>query len=270
MNPRLFPLLLLLTCSTLDAADAVTTIESDWRGFTKQSFDFEGHKAFVVVPKEAAPGKQWVWRTSFPDFHAEVDVELVKGGFHVAHVDVVSMLGCDDSLAIMDRFYELVRKQWGLAAKPALEGVSRGGLHAYRYAATRPDRVACIYADTPVMDLKSWPLKHPKAKGPLADALKFYGFADEAALIAYNGDPLDLLEPVAKAKIPLRHVISPNDLVVPAEENTLEAKRRLEKLGWRMDLLVVDPATTINEGHHFPLVGIAESVAFVRKHAAGN
>jgi hypothetical protein len=56
---------------------------------------------------------------------------------------------------------------------------------------------------------------------------------------------------------------------VPAEENTLEAKRRLEKLGWEIDLLLVDPATTINEGHHFPLVGIAESVAFIKKHAAG-
>jgi sulfur carrier protein ThiS len=120
------------------------------------------------------------------------------------------------------------------------------------------------------MDLKSWPLKHPKAKGPVADALKFYGFADEAALVAYEGDPIDLLDPIAKAKIPLRHVVSPNDLVVPAKENTLEAKRRLEKLGWAMDLLVVDPATTINEGHHFPLVGIAESVAFVRKHAGGS
>lgn len=256
----------LFVVSRLSAAPVATTA-SDWKGYTKQSFEFEGRKAFVVVPEKAAPGNPWVWRTSFPDFHAEVDVELVKGGFHIAHVDVVSMLGCDDALAIMDRFYELVRKQWKLAEKPALEAVSRGGLHAYRYAATRPDRVACIYADTPVMDLKSWPLKHPKAKGPVADALNYYGFADEAALIAYDGDPIDLLEPIAKAKLPLRHVISPNDQVVPAEENTLEAKRRLEKLGWEMDLLIVDPATTLNEGHHFPLVGIEESVAFLRKHA---
>ena len=268
MKIRSTALALLLLTSALHAAEPVTTTASDWKGHTKQSFDLEGHKAFVVVPQESAPGKPWVWRTSFPDFHAEVDIELVKGGFHVAHVDVVSMLGSDEALAIMDRFYDLVRRQWGLSAKPALEAVSRGGLHAYRYAATRPDRVACIYADTPVMDLKSWPMKSDKAKGPFADAMKFYGFADEAALIAYEGDPLDLLEPIAKAKIPLRHVIRTNDLVVPAEENTLEAKRRLEKIGWTMDLLIVDPATTINEGHHFPLVGIAESVAFIRKHAA--
>lgn len=253
---------------TAGYADSVATMEADWKGFTKQSFEFEGKKAFVVLPKEAAPGHPWVWRTSFPEYHPEVDVELLTAGFHLAHVDVVAMLGCDESLAIMDRFYDLVRRQWKLAARPALEAVSRGGLHAYRYAATRPERVACLYADVPVMELKSWPLKHPASKGPLADALRFYGFADEAALIAYDGDPLDLLEPIALAKIPLRHVISTNDLVVPAEENTLEAKRRLEALGWTMDILAVDPSTTVNEGHHFPLVGIEESVAFIQRHAA--
>lgn len=260
-------LALALALASSAFADPIATVPSNWQGFTKQSFDFEGRKAFVVLPKEAASGKSWVWRTSFPDYHPEVDVELLKGGFHLAHVDVVAMLGCDESLAIMDRFYDFVRTRWGLAVKPALEAVSRGGLHAYRYAAIRPERVACIYADVPVMDLKSWPLKHPQSKGPLADALKFYGFAGEAALIAYDGDPLDLLEPIAKAKIPLRHVISPNDLIVPAEENTLEAKRRLEALGWTLDLLVADPATTRTEGHHFPLIGIAESVAFIREHA---
>ena len=132
----------------------------------------------------------------------------------------------------------------GLSAKPALEGVSRGGLHAYRYAATRPGRVACIYADVPVMDLKSWPLKDAKSKGPLADAVEFYGFADEAALVAYDGDPLDLLGPIAKAKIPLRHVISSNDLVVPAGENTPKpSAASISRVGWEMDLLVVDLAT---------------------------
>ena len=142
MKRHFFILALFASTFSLRAAENVTTTDSDWKGHTKQSFDFEGHKAFVVVPKEDAAGKPWVWRTSFPDFHAEVDLALVKDGFHIAHVDVVSMLGCDESLAIMDRFSDQVRQQWALAAKPALEGVSRGGLHAYRYAATRPDRVA--------------------------------------------------------------------------------------------------------------------------------
>ncbi|MCA8987229.1 MAG: alpha/beta hydrolase, partial [Planctomycetaceae bacterium] len=206
---------------------AFESTKSSWNGFEKYDFKCAGYPAYVVVPQQSLPGNPWVWRTSFPNFHAEVDQQLVKNGFHLAYVDVVPMLGADCSLEIMDQLYELVRENWKLAHKAALEGVSRGGLHAYRYAASRPDRVACIYADTPVLDLKSWPMQSESAKGPLQDALKFYGFANLEELKAYRGNPVDLMEPIAKARIPLRHVISPNDMVVPAEQNTLEAQRRL-------------------------------------------
>jgi len=38
-----------------------------------------------------------------------------------------------------------------------LEGVNRSRLFVYNWAAQNLDKVACIYADTPVMDFKSWP-----------------------------------------------------------------------------------------------------------------
>ncbi len=60
------------------------TSQSDWYGYTKHSFVHGGHTAYVVTPKVAAPGNPWVWRTSFPDFHAEIDVQLVGAGFHIA------------------------------------------------------------------------------------------------------------------------------------------------------------------------------------------
>ena len=245
----------------------VDVTESKWHDFSKQSFKVEESPCFVVVPAMAAPGKPWVWRTSFPDFHAEVDIELVKQGFHIGHIDVVGMLGADPALDLMDKFYELVRQQWGLAEKPALEGVSRGGLHSYRYAARHPARIACLYADTPVMDLKSWPMKRADAKQALLEGLKYYGLKSADELIAFKGNPIDLLEPIAKAKIPLRHVISLNDKVVPPEENTLEAARRLKALGWEMEIVSVPEGNNL-EGHHFPLPEIPESVAFFVKYAS--
>ena len=252
------------------AEPAVATLpvqESKWETFTKQTFQLEGCAAFVVLPPQPAPGRPWVWRTSFPAYHPEVDLELVKKGFHVAHLDVVVMLGADQALDRMDRFYELLRRQWGLAEKAALEPVSRGGLHAYRYAARHPERIACIYADVPVMDLKSWPL-NARRPAEVNDAIRYYGFKNEDELRAWKGNPLDVLAPIAKAQIPLRHIISPNDTIVPAEENTLEARRRLQKLGWDIDLVTVEPGSTTAGGHHFPVTGVAESVRFILKHAA--
>jgi sialidase-1 len=240
---------------------------SDWHGYRKQSSTLEGHPCFVVEPAIAAPGKPWVWRTSFPDFHPEVDLELLRLGCHVAFVDCVDMLGCDAALDLMDRFYDGVRRQWGLSARPALEAVSRGGLHAYRYAARRPGRIACIYADTPVMDLKSWPKKWPESRKQWGEAMKLYGFANEQDALAFKGNPIDLLENIARAGIPLRHVISLNDTVVPPEENTLEARRRLQALGHGMEIVTVKEGTTESHGHHFTLPEVFTSARFVMRNA---
>jgi hypothetical protein len=237
-----------------------------WRGFTKQSFPLNEHAGFVVAPKTPATGKPWVWRTSFPDYHAEVDVLLLERGYHVAHLDVVSMLGADSALDHMDAFYALVRQRWGLAEKPAIEAVSRGGLPAYRYAARHPERVACIYADVPVMDLKSWPAQRADSRKQLQDALKFYGWSNEEELRAYKGNPLDLLSQIARTKIPLRHLISLNDKVVPPEENTLEAQRRLQTMGWDIELAIVQEGNKL-EGHHFPMAEAEKTAAFIEKHA---
>ena len=51
-------------------------------------------------------------------------------------------------------FYKRMVKA-GFNKKVALEGMSRGGLIVYNWAAQNPEKVACIYADAPVMDFKS-------------------------------------------------------------------------------------------------------------------
>jgi len=56
----------------------LTFKESNWKTFTKQSFRLEGRNALVVISTTSAAGKPWIWRTSFPNYHPEVDVELVK------------------------------------------------------------------------------------------------------------------------------------------------------------------------------------------------
>jgi sialidase-1 len=248
------------------AAAVVEGADTDWHGFKRLNFAVGGKSCFITQPAIAAPGKPWVWRTSFPDFHAEVDLELLRHGWAVAYIECLDLIGCDAALDLMDLFYKHLTEQRGFAGKPALEGVSRGGLHAYRYAARHPDRIACIYADTPVLDLKSWPLGWPGAKRETAEALKYYGFKDEAELRAWRGNPVDLLDPIAKAKIPLRHVISLNDRVVPPEQNTLEAQRRLQALGHTMELVTVKEGTAASNGHHFPLPELFASARFIMRH----
>jgi alpha-L-fucosidase 2 len=239
---------------------------AEWQGFTRTPISLDGHAGFVTQPKEAAPGRPWIWRTSFPDYHREVDLALLRRGFHVGYLNVVNLLGCDAALDSMDRFHYRVTKEFGFAERPALYAVSRGGLHAYRYAARRPERIACIYADVPVMSLASWPLGADAAQ-PLQDALKHYGFADEAALQRFKGNPIDLLEPIAKARLPLRHIISLNDRVVPPEQNTLEAQRRLRALGHDLEIVTIAEGTEKSKGHQFPDTAVEPTVEWIVRHA---
>jgi sialidase-1 len=240
-------------------------VASKWNGYQKQAFTIAGHAAYVVMPHVAAPGKPWVWRTSFPDYQPVVDLELVRNGYHIGYIEVLDMLGSDSALDLVDQFYAQVRSQWGLAEKMAVEPCSRGGLPAYRYAARHPERVACIYGDVPVMDFKSWPLKWNSKPTEWPKVMSSYGFKNDAEAMAYPGNPIDQLAPLAKAGIPIRHVICLNDKVVPPEQNTLEARRRLKQLGSDMEVISVKESNEA-DGHHFPYPDVYGSVRFIMDH----
>ncbi len=112
----------------------------------------------MILPEERTGRPSLDLAGAVPSFHIEADLLLLMQGFHVAHIDTAGMLGSPRAMEHWDAFYEVMTDKYGLAKKPALEAVSRGGLFAYRWAARHPNRVTCIYADTPVCDFKSWPL----------------------------------------------------------------------------------------------------------------
>lgn len=85
--------------------------------------------------------------------------------------------------------------------------------------------MTCLYGDAPGLRLgRAGPAARGRAKEvPRADwklVLERYGFADDAAALAYDKNPVDNLAPLAKAGIPLLHVYGDADDVVPWDENT--------------------------------------------------
>jgi sialidase-1 len=242
----------------------------DWKGYQRFDFQVEERACYVVVPKEAAEGNPWVWRARFPGYHDEADLLLLERGFHVGFIDTNGMLGSPRALKHWETFYDLMTGEHGLAKKPAIEGVSRGGLFAYRWATLHTDRVACIYADTPVCDIKSWPLGQGKGVGHPATwktLLGEYGFTEEQAL-AFEGNPVDVLAPIAKAKIPLLHIVSLTDVVVPPDENTFLLAKRYRDLGGSIEVMEVAEGTERSKGHHFAHPDPKRAADFMEKYAA--
>ncbi len=233
----------------------IETDVEDWHGYQQHRFQYLERDCFVIEPNTPLPSHPWIWRARFPGYHDEVDVLLVEKGFHVAFINTGGMFGSPEAMDIWDAYYTLLTLRGGLSPLVALEGVSRGGLFVYNWAARHPDKVTCIYADTPVLDFKSWPLGQGTGRpspGDWKTLLQQYGLTEPEAL-AYHGIPLDNLEPLARAGIPLLHMVGLNDRIVPPAENTFVLEKRYRQWGGTVTVLPNQQGDETLHGHHFPL-----------------
>jgi pimeloyl-ACP methyl ester carboxylesterase len=215
-----------------------------------------GNRTIVAVPPKVAEGKPWVWRARFWGHESQFDKSMIDKGYHVVYCDVSNLYGAPQAVERWNEFYNYLRKEHGFSEKAVLEGMSRGGLIIYNWAAANPEKVAAIYGDAPVMDFKSWPgYKN-------AGILRAYGFKSPDEAQAYSKNPVDNLAPLAKARIPIIHVVGDLDDVVPVAENTAIAERRYKELGGVFEVIHKKDV-----GHHpHSLKDPTPIVDFIQKH----
>ena len=197
-------------------------------------------QGFLIMPTApAADGsKPWVWYApaywnGYP--HERLDwlfSRLLAQGFAVCGTNVGDSFGSPQSRRIYSRFYEHVVKEYGLSPKVSLLPQSRGGLMWYNWASENPEKVACIGGIYPVCDLTSYP--------GLAATAKAYGLSElELSAQIAQHNPIDRLEPLAKAKVPILHLHGDKDEVVPLQRNSGELMQRYRALGGPGELIVI-------------------------------
>lgn len=253
MATAFFLAITLASLSSVEADDAVFPgNKSKWNGFDM----YKDKGRIVVVPDKVAEGKPWIWRARFWGHEPQFDIAMLKKGYHVVYCDVGNLYGAPAAVKRWDDFYKYLRETHSFAKKVVLEGMSRGGLIIYNWGIANPEKVAAIYGDAPVMDFKSWP---GHANKGIHNA---YGFknADEAK--AYKGNPIDNLMPLAKAGVPIIHVVGDADKVVPISENTSITQKRYKELGGVFEVIHKEKV-----GHHpHSLKDPQPLVDFVLKH----
>lgn len=247
--------------------------KTQWQGFDRYDFDFNGKPAIVVVPPNPLPGKPWAWRGEFFGAYANVDAALIAKGFQIVYLSVPDLFGNPEAVKYWNDFYAELTGKYGFAKKVALIGLSRGGLYCYNWASANPDKVACIYADAPVCDVKSWPGgkikglgKGDGSAGEWSKLLKAYGFKSDADAVAFRGNPVDNLKPLAAAYVPLLHVYGDADKTVPWDENTGVLAERYKQLGGNITL-IAKPGV---DHHPHGLTDPTPIVDFILKYAATN
>lgn len=177
--------------------------------YDRYEFRVEGIRmpVTVVVPKAAAAGKPWVFRADFLARDATVDLALLAKGFHIVTGPVPTDTDGPD-LAQWNAVYKKLTAA-GLSHKPVLEGAGGAAGEAYAWAIENPDQVSCVYAENPILRCHM----------------------SEAA-------PLDRLERLAKAGVPLVHVCGSLDPWLDSQTRVLE--KRYKELGGVVTVLVQD------------------------------
>lgn len=247
----------------LPATDSFTY--STWMGFKRTDFVLNGRNCLVVEPLKRKQGNPWIWRTEFFGHEPQADSTLLAKGFFVVYMDLQDMYGAPVALDLMDKYYAYLIKNRRLNPKTVLEGFSRGGLFAFNWAARNPQKVSCMYVDAPVCDFKSWPGGKGKGEGSPADwekLKKVYGFADDAAAMAYPLNPVDNVKPLADVHIPVLCVCGDADTVVPIAENIQLVEQRYKELKAPIQI-ILKPGV----GHHpHSLKNPTPIVDFILKH----
>ncbi|MDB5387285.1 MAG: Alpha/beta hydrolase family protein [Planctomycetaceae bacterium] len=209
-------------------------------GHERTVFTLSGHQGFVIRPaKPAADGtKPWAWYAptfinGYPNQSNEwLFKQLLDAGWTIAGMEVGESFGSPAGRKIYSEFYAHVVQEYGLNPKACLVPQSRGGLMLYNWAVEHPDQVQCIAGIYTVCDLRSYP--------GLKNAAPAYGLTeDELTNHLKEHNPIDRLEPLAKAKIPILHIHGDSDTVVPLDRNSQVVYDRYKALGGPMELLVI-------------------------------
>lgn len=221
---------------------------SNYHGYQCADFKFAGRDCKVVAPYTAAPGNPWIWRARFFGNQPPTEIALLERGFTVAYCDVAELYGNQECISIWNTFYHYIHNNLGLNKKAALEGFSRGGAYIYDWASVNPDKVACVYADAPVLDFKSWPGGKGKSEGSKYDWELFkkdYGLS-EAKALAFKGNPLDKVKEIVAGHYPMLHVVGDEDTTVPIAENTTLFEKAIKDLGGNIEVIHK------SKGYHHP------------------
>lgn len=226
---------------------------------------FDGRQYLLLLPKEEAFGKPWVWRAEFFGGFDYVDMEMVKRGWHVAYYRVSDMYGNNESVELMKKFHDFITAEYSLSEKADIFGFSRGGLYSVNYSAKYPEDISTVYLDAPVLDIRSWPAGLGLGLGDCKcweECKICYGIHDVMSIVNFNDNPLDKIHILAKNKTPVVICAGGSDKDVPYSENGEIFDKKFRMLGGDI-MTIVKPDCA----HHPHSIERPSPIAdFIEKH----
>jgi pimeloyl-ACP methyl ester carboxylesterase len=175
--------------------------------YERYQIDLPKVEAFttIIAPLTPAPGNPWVFRADLVTRDDVVAQALLAKGFYI----VTGSIPYNSDGLVVEQWNTIYQHlvSHGFSKKPVISGAGGAAGEAYAWAIENPDKVACIYAENPVLHSNT-----------------------------AKTQPLDNLAPLAKAGVPILHVCGSDDPWL--EKNTRVAREEYQKLGRQMKVIV--------------------------------
>ena len=236
--------------------------QSEWFGFKRLDFSFEGRTALLVCPDTPDPAGRWLIKTEYFGAFPAFELEMLRRGYHLAYITNASRWHLPEDSEVRSRFCSFLHDAFGLHTKCVPVGMSCGGLLAVYFAAAHPECVSVLYLDAPVLNYLSCPCAVGGSDPSMYDEFVRHKGMTIHDLINYRNHPIDNADKIIAAKIPLALVCGDSDQTVPYVENGLALSQMYHASGLPF-FEVLKPGC----GHHpHGLEDNTDLVAFVEKY----
>ena len=199
-------------------------VKSEWNGYERLDFLFEGRKAIVVLPQKKDPLGRWMLKTEYFGAFPSFELEMLSRGWGLAHIANSTRWVNPGDIEAKQPFCDFLQKEFGFAKKCLPVGMSCGGMQGVYFASMFPEYVAALYLDAPVMNRLSCPCgiglgsQNSKREKMYLEMVEKTGLT-VSDLLNDRNQPIDHVKNLIEKKIPVFLICGDSDVVVPYEEN---------------------------------------------------
>ena len=193
--------------------------KSEWQGFERLDFVFEGRGAIVVCPQKPTPQRNWLFKTEYFGAFPAFEIEMLQRGYHVVHLQSSTRWCPPKDTDARAAFCDFLIRELHLAPRCVPVGMSCGGMQAVYFAAKYPQYVSALYLDAPVLNLLSCPCGVGVGENILYKEFVAAMGMTVSDLINYRNHPIDCADTLIKERVPVALVCGDSDRIVPYTEN---------------------------------------------------
>ena len=146
---------------------------SEYHGYRRIDFEFQGRPAVLVFPREDCKTQKWMLKTEYFDAFPELEIAMLGRGYHLAYLKNNNRWGTEDDATAKRDFAEYLAHEYGLCRRCVCIGMSCGGWEAVAFASLYPSYVSHLYLDAPLLSFfglcepyfTDWIEEHRLARG---------------------------------------------------------------------------------------------------------